>query len=137
MCNNCISVEYLAWKPFWHLESLFKPSNLNKKCQTDAILLDLSEAFDKGLHGYLLHKLNHYGIHHEILEWISSFLSNRTWYYLVCNGSQLSSINVISGVPHDRGNVLGLLLFLAYINDLPDRKICCKLKSGLTSGWGY
>ena len=46
--------------------------NLNNKKQTDAILLDLSKAFDKVSHRFLKLKLNFYGIKHQTYQWISS-----------------------------------------------------------------
>ena len=52
-------------------------TSLNNSGQVDAILLDLSKAFDKVLHVRLCHKLFSYGIRGSTLRWIQSFLSGR------------------------------------------------------------
>ena len=84
---------------------------------TAALFIDLKKAFDTVDHEILLAKLNFYGLEGKELNWFKSYLENRRQYCEV-NGKVSKTEVVNCGVP--QGSYLGPLLFLVYINDLPN-----------------
>ena len=86
-------------------------SNFDNKLFSCGIFIDLKKAFDTVNHSILLDKLRHYGIRGVINDWFSSYLTGRT---------QTTEVNSYISDKVVNPSVLGPLLFLIFINDIPN-----------------
>ena len=92
----------------------------------DVVYTDFAKAFDSVPHQRLLVKLRNVGIRGKVLNWIESFLTGRK-QSVILEGKQSKWEDVISGIP--QGSVIGPILFIIFINDLPSevKYNMCKL----------
>ena len=83
------------------------------------LYLDFMKAFDQVSHKRLIHKIKSYGIDEQTVNWIENCLNDRKQKVIV-NGAQSEWNNVTSGIPQGSVGLLGPILFVLYINDLPE-----------------
>ena len=121
LCNNLLSVNHFGFLPgrsscsqlLTVLNKWF--SKYDNNDQVDIVYTYKAKAFDRVSHSKLISGLNSFGVSGNLLKWINVFLCNRNQKVCV-NNFFSSTLEVYSGV--SQGSVLGLLLFVVYIDDL-------------------
>ena len=108
--RNCITQLLLCMEEWTNL--------MKQGYAFDVVYTDFGKAFDSVPHKRLLVKLKNFGVNGKILKWINSFLTGRKQCVIV-EGKKIRMEPVVSGIP--QGSVIGPILFVCFINDLPSK----------------
>ena len=116
-CFCCVPIIYHMSPPFVYEGPAVAVLSSSRRSSVDIVYIDFKRAFDSISHRKLIHKLAGYGIHGNLLLWITVFLDSRSQSVRVGSALSLPSL-VISGVP--QGSCIGCALFILFINDVTD-----------------